>query len=118
MFLLVILLFSTARVGAQSYNTLFPATENPISQGGQWVNGLADGLDWSNVQTIGNGSSGTAYGTVISGGPPYNDSIAMIKPPSGGTWGLDQTVTGTVVGCAAGPNIGAWQYLPNCSVIQ
>jgi len=90
-----------------SFQTNFPATENPISQGGQWVNGLADGLDWGNVQTIGNGTSGAAYGTTISAGPPYNDSIAMIR----GTWGLDQTVTGTVVGCAAGPNIGVFKEI-------
>ena len=89
-----------------SFQTNFPATENPISQGGQWVNGLADGLDWGNVQTIGNGTSGAAYGTTISIGPPYNDSIAMIK----GTWGPNQTVTGTVVGCS-GPNIGVFKEI-------
>lgn len=97
---------SGSGTNGSSFQTSFPATENPISQGGQWVNGLADGLDWGNVQTIGNGTSGAAYGTTISPGPPFNDSVALIK----GTWGLNQTVTGTVVGCS-GANIAVFKEI-------
>jgi len=39
------------------YITSFPLTENPISEGGKWINGLTTGLDWSDVRTV----SGIAY---------------------------------------------------------
>ena len=100
--LVLVIMFCCLPSRAQSYTTNFPATENPISQGGKWTNGLATGFDWGNVQTTG----GAAYGTTISVGPPYNDSIATIK----GTWGLNQTVTGTVVGCS-GANIGVFKEI-------
>ena len=44
------------------YATEFPLTENPISEGGAWVNGLATGLDWQNMQT----GSGNAYATATN----------------------------------------------------
>src|SRR5438046_7973905 len=34
---------------AESYTTNFPLTENPISEGGNWINGLTNGIDWSDV---------------------------------------------------------------------
>src|SRR5260221_2997308 len=37
--------------GGMSYSTSFPLTENPISEGGRWVNGGLLGLDWTNVST-------------------------------------------------------------------
>ncbi len=70
------------------YSTNFPRTENPISEGGAWINGLTDGLDWGDVQT----TSGLAFGTTISGAPPYNDSSAVLTGP----WGADQTAQATV----------------------
>jgi hypothetical protein len=70
-----------------SYTTKFPAAENPISENGNWLNGKADGLDWSNVAT----SVGLAHGTE-SGTVNYDDSTALLK----GTWGADQTVQATV----------------------
>ena len=84
--LLLLLVPNWAR--ANSYSTSFPATENPISQGGMWLNGGANGLNWGNVQT----TPGLAFGTTISGGPPYNDSVAALT----GTWGANQTACGTV----------------------
>ncbi len=73
---------------AQSYTTSFPLTENPISEMGNWINGGTTGLDWGNVQT----TPGLAFGTVVSGGPPYNDSTAVLS----GTWCSDQTAEATV----------------------
>jgi chitodextrinase len=70
------------------YGTSFPLTENPISENNNWINGLSTGLDWGNVQT----TAGLAFGTNVSGAPPYNDSTAVLA----GTWGPNQTVTGTV----------------------
>jgi hypothetical protein len=74
--------------GNQSYTTKFPLMENPISEGGHWINGGTTGLDWGNVQT----TPGLAFGTVVSLGPPYNDSTAVLT----GTWGSDQTAQATV----------------------
>jgi hypothetical protein len=74
------------------YSTSFPRAENPISEGGKWLNGQANGLDWADVWTI----PGLAFGTEIGGNRPdpqkYDDSTALLE----GTWGPDQTVQGTV----------------------
>lgn len=74
------------------YTTNFPRAENPISEGGKWLNGHADGLDWTDVRT----TPRFAFGTEIGGRRPapqkYDDSTAILK----GTWGPDQTVEATV----------------------
>ena len=74
------------------YTTTFSHTENPISEGGKWLNGQADGLDWTDVRT----TPGFAFGTEIGGNRPdpqkYDDSTALLK----GAWGPDQTVQATV----------------------
>jgi hypothetical protein len=75
----------TAR--GRTYNTNFPVAENPISENGNWINGRATGLDWSDVRT----NVGLAYGTQ-GGGGAYNDSIAIVS----GTWGPDQSAEATV----------------------
>src|ERR1041385_2883253 len=69
------------------YTTQFPATENPISEGGKWISGKAVGLDWADVRTTTNKAYGTESGTV-----DYDDSTAILT----GTWGPDQTVQATV----------------------
>jgi hypothetical protein len=72
----------------QSYSTSFPATENPISEGGKWINGRTTGLSWADVQT----RPGLAFGTNVSGGPPYSDPTAVLT----GTWGSNQKAQATV----------------------
>jgi hypothetical protein len=69
------------------YITNFPLSQNPISEGGNWINGQTVGLDWANVQT----TPGLAFGTQ-SGSALYNDSTALLA----GSWGADQTAQGTV----------------------
>ena len=44
----------------RSYRTSFPANEDPISEGGIWLNGRKDGIDWADVIT----SNGEVYGAV------------------------------------------------------
>jgi hypothetical protein len=79
----------TINVGVQSsYTTNFPLTENPISEGGKWINGGTAGLDWNDVQT----SANKAWGSRTSSS--YNDPTAILT----GTWPSDQTVTATVFG--------------------
>ena len=74
------------------YSTSFSRTENPISENGQWLNGHADGLDWTDVRT----TPGLAFGTEPGGHRPapqkYDDSTALLK----GIWGPNQTVQATV----------------------
>jgi hypothetical protein len=74
--------------GLRTYSTAFSANENPISEGGAWLNGKTDGVDWADVQTAG----GVAHGTVVSLGPPYDDSTAVLKGP----WANDQAACATV----------------------
>lgn len=83
-----------------TYSTTFTTgTENPIAEGGTgWINGLANGLKWSDVQT----TTGAAFGTQTNGnhgncgGCTYNDSIALKNPPAGHSWANDLSITARV----------------------
>lgn len=46
-----------------AFSTSFPATENPISQGGLWTNGKTTGVDWQDIQTTPGESFATAHPT-------------------------------------------------------
>lgn len=71
-----------------NYTTSFPATENPISESGNWLNGAAVGLDWLNIRT----SSGAAFGTRTSEPGDAIDPTAILA----GTWGWNQDVSVTL----------------------
>jgi hypothetical protein len=87
------------------YTTTFSRAENPISEGGKWLNGQSDGLDWTNVRT----TPGFAFGTEIGGNRPdpqkYDDSTAILK----GTWGPNQTVQATVRSVNPNQDGKAWE---------
>jgi len=85
-YLVVILLLAAVAV-AQTYTTNFPLTENPISEGGKWINAGVVGLDWNNVRTTPGFAFGTDPGTV-----PYADAWALLI----GSWGPDQTAQATI----------------------
>jgi len=76
---------TTGGGGGRVYTTNFPLAENPISEGGNWINGKTTGLDWADFSS----TPGLAIG-MQSGTNPlvYDDSIALVT----GTWGPDQTV--------------------------
>jgi len=79
--------------GAQrTYHTVFPLTENPISEGGTWINGRTAALDWADVRT----TPGCAYGIETGGTRPapqkYDDSTALLT----GAWGPAQMAQATV----------------------
>jgi hypothetical protein len=80
------------RVGAaHRYHTNFPLTENPISEGGRWINGQSAGIDWTNVQT----TPRLAFGTMPGDAEypyQYADSTAVLT----GRWGGNQTVQATL----------------------
>jgi hypothetical protein len=75
------------RVVPTTYSTNFPLTESPISEGGHWINGGTNGIDWGNVNT----TPGYAVG-VAPANAGFNDSTALLT----GTWGPDQTAQATV----------------------
>jgi hypothetical protein len=52
------------QVPVRSYVTHFKLDENPISEGGLWINGRKDGIDWIDVIT----RNGVAYGEVTRPG--------------------------------------------------
>jgi len=71
----------------KTYSTTFPLTENPISEGGNWVGGeSAGGNLWGNVQT----SGGLAFG--VSEPTTYGDPSAVLT----GTWQQNETATGVI----------------------
>jgi len=72
---------------SRTYSTNFGVPENPISEGGRWINGKSVGLDWSDIATM----PGLAVGTQ-TGFDGFDDSIAMLR----GTWGPDQSAMATV----------------------
>src|SRR5271157_3851099 len=74
-----------ARRPKRSYSTRFLLDEDPISEGGKWINGGKDGIDWYNII-----KNGVAYGAVSQGA--YTDPTALLA----GTWGKNQTVKATV----------------------
>ena len=75
-----------------TYTTNFPLTENPISEGGRWINGGVTGLDWANVQTTGGFAGGVGPASAA-----YADPSAVLA----GNWGPNQTLTGTVYSVGA-----------------
>jgi hypothetical protein len=70
----------------RSYSTRFQVDEDPISEGGKWLNDGKDGIDWYNVVT----RNGIAHGTVTQGA--YTDPTALLT----GTWGKNQRVKARV----------------------
>lgn len=85
--ILFITLFATVLCWGNTYRTTFPATENPISEGSNWVNGqTAGGNLWGNVQS----KPGLAFGVSLP--TPYGDPTAILT----GTWGPNQYVRATV----------------------
>lgn len=76
------------------FSTNFPANEAPISQGGIWLNGLADGLDWVNVDTTNavDAVQRAVGHDIVSG---FNDPTAILKT-SFRTFGNDQFTQGTI----------------------
>jgi hypothetical protein len=93
----------------RSYGTRFQHDEDPVSEGGIWVNGARDGIDWADVVV----RNGLAYGgvtrmqaaerraeqgnlaSVAPGAAPegdYDDPTALLA----GAWGKNQHARGTV----------------------
>ena len=91
---------ATFRAGGQNsndpqavhtYTTNFPLTENPLSEGGNWIEGGDVGLDWTNMRTTAGFAFATQSGT-NSGDAMFDDSIALLT----GAWGDDQSAQATI----------------------
>src|SRR4029453_4297101 len=84
-----IMAIQTARTGGggRTYSTNFPLTENPISEGGNWVAGQFAGNNlWGDIQTNGTIAFGVSEPTA------YGDPTAILTGP----WGPNQTAEGVV----------------------
>jgi hypothetical protein len=77
---------SDGGASGHTYSTLFPLTENPISEGSRWLNGQTDGGDWHDVST----TPGLAIGH--QSGTSYTDGTALLA----GQWGPDQSAEAVV----------------------
>jgi hypothetical protein len=71
---------ATASGSARHYSTSFDAIENPLAEGGAWINGGTVGLDWADVRSIGGMAIGTRLPT------EYADPTAVLAGP----WAPDQ----------------------------
>ncbi len=87
LFILLFVLLFSPRNSAQTYSSNFLHSENPISEGGRWINGKDVGRDWADAST----TPGLAIGRQ-SGSGGYDDATALLTGP----WGADQTVIATV----------------------
>jgi hypothetical protein len=93
----------------RSYSTRFQQDEDPVSEGGIWLNGARDGIDWADIVV----RNGVAYGAVTrmqaaerraeqgnlasadAGDAPegdYDDPTALLA----GAWGKNQHARGRV----------------------
>ena len=94
-----IFLLSLPLIG-RTYTTKFETAENPISEGGTWINGATTGLDWCNVQT----RPGLVWGV----GPcatDYSDPTAILTGP----WGPNQAVQ--AIAHVVSPNANYFQEI-------
>jgi hypothetical protein len=85
--LISVALFRTDVAEAKTYTTTFSLEENPISEGVNWINGKAVGLDWSDCAT----TPGLALGLEL-GFDGYDDATALLSC----SWGPNQTVAARV----------------------
>jgi hypothetical protein len=86
-FLLVLTFLCGAEAIARTYTTTFSATENPISEGGNWQSGQSAGNNlFGDIRTIGT----MAYG--VSMPTQFGDPTAILT----GTWGANQQAQATV----------------------
>lgn len=70
--------------------------ENPLSDGGNWVNGGTTGLDWSDVKVAAKANIGRnlAETTQSGAGSNFADAIAILSGV--GSWGPNQSIQATV----------------------
>lgn len=63
-----------AVVPAPLFSTIFPVAENPISQGGIWLNGALDGGGWANCRVL---APGKVIG--LQSGADFTDGTALLS---------------------------------------
>lgn len=81
---------SCSPTSGHDYTTVFPNTENPLSECSSWTNGAqSPTLSWTNMRSTPN----FAFGTEAAVHTDLDDSVAKVN----GTWGNDQEMWGTVV---------------------
>lgn len=97
---------SAARVPGRlvrAYSTAFRRDEAPICEGGIWLNGRTNGLDWTDVLVRNGVAIGAESRTDMTAGianpAPDSDPTWIYDDPTAvlaGEWGIDQYAAGTV----------------------
>ena len=82
------------------YSTSFSGTENPISESGNWINGLVVGLDWQDVQK----TPGLAFGDAATPSG-YSDPTAIVA----GAWGPNHYVETVIYNNISGGDVGEFE---------
>lgn len=65
--------------GGADFFTDFPATEDPISQGGIWINGGTNGLNWQDCETTPGKCFATNFASATSQGNEFDDPICHLR---------------------------------------
>ncbi len=87
-----LMLFCFDQALARTYTTTFPLNENPLSDGGNWVDGMTTGILWSDC-AVTNTPDGLHYAYGLqSGTNGYDDSLAVLT----GDWGPTQSIDITI----------------------
>lgn len=109
-FLSILLLAIAIPAECAYYTTqwLYQDNQNPLYEGGNWTNGLATGLEWSNCASVHGYVHGTQTGAGTGNGQ-YTDSRAHLS----GVWGGTQTVSAVVqvynqAGATIGQEVELW----------
>ncbi len=79
----------TGDARGRTYTTKFNDTENPISEGGLWINGQTTGINWNDIKTTNHIAKGATGANSLS----YDDPTAILT----GVWGTNQTVSAIVL---------------------
>lgn len=79
--------------GPRTYTTSFATAENPMVDGGNWLLGQRDGVDWSDVLTTGGNAKGKNRTS-----PQFADPTAIVS----GTWAANQEVSAVAYRTGAG----------------
>ena len=80
---LLSLFLAQSALAGNFYTTSFSGTENPLSEGGSWLNGHTDGSSWTDMRK----TPGFAFGTESGASGTDDDSTAILNV---GSWGSHQ----------------------------
>lgn len=128
--LLLMLLFASGAVAQNQYKTIFPLTQNPISESGHWISGQSAGSNlWADIQTNGvmafgpqglniPNTFGDATAVLTGTWNPNQEAIWQIKIPGTVPSGCCHEVEGRLRTTISALSITGYEVLINVSTGQ